>query len=227
MRWITGGIAILLTVLLGATPVAAQNTPPLVTWTCTGDPCPYGETMSDYAVSWPAALNPTSVRLGYTTSEPVYLPIATASGITVTILSGAADAYTGAQSAPYRTWLARLESGQSYTFTSGETWDKVSVESDVIFTYTLDIPEAGTSTPTLTTTATITPTITTTPTQTRIPTVEIQFTNLVSNTTNLMTYVADAGIPDNPLSTLVYGFIGMIAGFGMFAVIGYIVWLRK
>lgn len=82
--------------------------------------------------------------------------------------------------------------------------------------------ETQTATATLTPTATITPT----PTQTRIPTVEIGFTDLVSNTTSLMQDVADSGNPGNPLSTFVYAAGGMIVGFGVFALIGYI-WHRN
>ena len=49
----------------------------LVTWDCTGSPCPWGAQTRNHAAVWPAAVNPISNRHGYTTSAPVYAPGAT------------------------------------------------------------------------------------------------------------------------------------------------------
>lgn len=82
-----------------------------------------------------------------------------------------------------------------------------------------------TETPTITATATATETPT--PTMTRIPTVEIRFSDLITNTTDLMQQAAESGEPSSPLSTLFYAFGSMIAGFGTIAVIGFIIWRRN
>ena len=68
------------------TPVATEPAAPgaiaaqMVTWTCTGSPCTWGSTTSNPAVVWPAALAPTTMRLGYTTSAGVYVPASAARG---------------------------------------------------------------------------------------------------------------------------------------------------
>ena len=68
------------------TPVATEPAAPgaiaaqMVTWTCTGSPCGWGNSLSGHAVVWPAALAPTTMRLGYTTSAGVYVPASAAVG---------------------------------------------------------------------------------------------------------------------------------------------------
>ena len=85
-----------------------------VSWTCTGSSCPWGSQLTGRALPWPATLSPQSERLGYTTSQPVYLPAAAASGMTLTLLSGSASVYAGAPDAPSHRHLAALSPGGSY-----------------------------------------------------------------------------------------------------------------
>ena len=68
------------------TPVATEPAAPgaiaaqMVTWTCTGSPCGWGNSLSGHAVVWLAALAPTTMRLGYTTSAGVYVLASAARG---------------------------------------------------------------------------------------------------------------------------------------------------
>src|SRR5262249_7554275 len=67
----------------------------MATWTCTGDPCPWGEELGNPALAWPAEAQPVGTRLGYTVSPAVYLPSSSANGLTVTIDSGDVRVYAG------------------------------------------------------------------------------------------------------------------------------------
>src|SRR5688572_19412764 len=47
-----------------------------VTWSCSGKPCPWGQSIHEHAIVWPSATGATSARLGYTASAGIYLPAA-------------------------------------------------------------------------------------------------------------------------------------------------------
>src|SRR5687768_10942731 len=47
-------------------PPTTEVTAQFVTWTCTGSPCPWGPSDSNYALVWPASSEPLSNRRGYT-----------------------------------------------------------------------------------------------------------------------------------------------------------------
>src|SRR5690606_30890513 len=67
----------------------------LVTWSCTGSPCPWGGWLEGHALTWPTRLEPSTARLGYTTSAGVYLPAEYANRITEWIDVGSATLYAG------------------------------------------------------------------------------------------------------------------------------------
>ena len=55
----------------------------MTTWTCTGDPCPWGDSLSNPTLAWPADADPVATRLGYSVSPAPYLPAASANGLTI------------------------------------------------------------------------------------------------------------------------------------------------
>ena len=65
-----GVLSLMVMVLFSATSSHAQSSAvsQLVSWTCTGSPCDWGNSVSGHALVWPATLEPSSGRLGYTTS---------------------------------------------------------------------------------------------------------------------------------------------------------------
>src|SRR5262245_11042028 len=46
----------------------ASGASELVTWTCTGEPCPWGNSATGEALVWPAEASPLNARLGYEVS---------------------------------------------------------------------------------------------------------------------------------------------------------------
>src|SRR5690606_4124261 len=86
-----------------------QGTPSqFLTWNCTGSPCPWGSSTTAHAIAWPQDQQPTSSRLGYTVSQPAYLPAEVANGTTIKIVSGIATLYFGAPDAGSHTTLGAL-----------------------------------------------------------------------------------------------------------------------
>ena len=69
------------------------------TWSCTGEPCPWGSETSNHAIAWPAASSPVTARLGYTASPAPYLPAAAANGLTISVDLGSAGVFAGAPGA--------------------------------------------------------------------------------------------------------------------------------
>lgn len=134
-------LLVLLALILCGVPVSvvlAQNSM-LVTWTCTGSPCPWGQSLSSYAVVWGTG----SARFGYTTNQPVYRSNAT--GVRVTVDTGNARIYAGEAHDASHTLLASLTVGQSYTI---NTDLPVSIQNDYSsFTYTITEPIQETETP--------------------------------------------------------------------------------
>jgi hypothetical protein len=116
------------------------NAAEMVTWTCTGSPCPWGSSFSGPAAVWPASMSPTSTRLGYTTSAPMYLPAEQAMGLTFTALSGSANLYAGAPGASSHRLVVSLAQGQSYTVTGLLSGEVLSAQASSLFTYEYEAP---------------------------------------------------------------------------------------
>ena len=143
-----------------------SDTAPSVTWTCTGSPCPWGATDHGHAIVWPAALEPTSNRLGYTASSAVYLPVSVAADTIIIVTSGSASVYAGEPNASSHRRLATLASGDSYAVSGLANGEVLSVQSSHRFDYEWAISQPSTPTATATPTSTFTPTPTFTPIQT-------------------------------------------------------------
>ncbi len=169
--WLAAGCTLALAVVgltFGAPTAGAQAAPSagqFVTWNCTSSPCSWGNSLTGYAATWtqPAV----SQRLGYTTTQPVYLPASRANGMTVTIASGSAGIYVGTPQASSHSQLVFLSAGQSHTINGLATDTVMSIQSGANFTYT---STPGTTTTTTTTTVPATTTTTTVPaTTTTVP----------------------------------------------------------
>jgi hypothetical protein len=122
----------------------------IATWSCTGDPCPWGEELSNPALAWPPETNPVTTRLGYTVSPGVYLPASVANGLTVTIDFGSAVVHAGAPQDSSHPALAFLSAGDSYDVSDLDSDEVLSVQSADPFGYHVaptepaDHPDAGT-----------------------------------------------------------------------------------
>jgi len=104
----------------------------LVDWHCAGTDCPWGNSLTSYAAVWPAEGNAGTARLGYTTTEPVYLPDGFANGVTITVTSGDATLYAGGPFDDSHRAVATLAAGDSVTvegLTVGEVLSAVSGQS--------------------------------------------------------------------------------------------------
>ncbi len=160
LRVVTALTLLLLPMYYLATRSYAQSpaTSQLVTWTCTGSPCPWGSPLSGQAAVWPAELSPQSNRLGYTVSAAIYLPESAASGMTITISSGTAAIYAGLPDAVSHRLVTTLVAGQSFTVTGLAAGEVISLQNGQPFTYALTLPANNpTPSPTLTPTVTATP----------------------------------------------------------------------
>lgn len=122
----------------------------MATWTCTGDPCPWGDELSNPALAWPAEWLPINTRLGYTVSPAVYLPANMANGLTVTIDFGSAGVHAGAPQDDSHELLASLSAGDSFDVFGLDDDEVLSVQSDDAFGYHVapfdpsSHPDAGT-----------------------------------------------------------------------------------
>jgi hypothetical protein len=142
--------------------LTASGQSQMATWTCTDDPCPWGDELSNPALAWPPETHPVTTRLGYTVSPGVYLPASVANGITVTIDSGSAVVHSGAPQDDSHPALAFLDAGDSFDVLDIGDDEVLSVQSTDHFTYhiapfdpstrpdagtTDDPPDAGTDDP--------------------------------------------------------------------------------
>ncbi|HXU63180.1 MAG TPA: fibronectin type III domain-containing protein [Polyangia bacterium] len=110
----------------------------LVTWTCTGSPCPWGATLDGQAVVWPDALQPIRHRMGYTVSQGIYLP--NANGVTITVQAGTATAFAGLPDESSHHALGTITAGQTLQITGVATGEVVSVQGDASFTFDITVP---------------------------------------------------------------------------------------
>lgn len=115
--------------------LTASGQSQMATWTCTDDPCPWGDELSNPAVAWPPETNPVTTRLGYTVSPGVYLPASMANGLTVTIDSGSAVVHAGAPQDDSHPALAFLDAGESFDVFDLDDDEVLSVQSTDDFTY--------------------------------------------------------------------------------------------
>ncbi|HEY0476446.1 MAG TPA: hypothetical protein VGD37_02930, partial [Kofleriaceae bacterium] len=111
------------------------------TWTCTSSPCPWGASLTNHVVAWPASVQPVAARLGYTTSPPVYAPASSVNGATLAIASGKASVHAGKSSELSHRLLATVSAGQRYQISGLAADDVLSVQSDAGFGYRLTLPE--------------------------------------------------------------------------------------
>jgi len=118
----------------------------VVTWSCTGEPCPWGSSLTGPALVWPDDSPAITDRLGYTTSHPIYLPSTVANGTSVKIKSGSATLYAGFPEATSHRALMSLAAGDGPFVVSGLVSGEVlSVQSGAPFTFevTLGDPSSG------------------------------------------------------------------------------------
>jgi hypothetical protein len=112
-------------------PVASQT----VAFTCLGDPCPWGDSVSTEALVWPAAEGTVNTQLGYLVSAGIYLPGARANGTDISIETGEATVYWGFPDEEALRVLATLEAGDAFHVDGIPDDSVLSVQADAPFTY--------------------------------------------------------------------------------------------
>jgi hypothetical protein len=105
----------------------------MTTWTCTDDPCPWGDEVANHALAWPVSAAPVAVRHGYTASPAPYLPAAAANGVTISIEFGSANVFAGEPLEASHHFLATVSPGQSYDVSGLGANEVLSVQSDNSF----------------------------------------------------------------------------------------------
>lgn len=193
-----------------------------VIWSCTGSPCPWGGSLTGQALVWPPALSALTERLGYTTSEGIYLPAPSAEGITVRITAGTANIYAGYFDVVSHELLATLNVGNEFTIPSRDAGEVLSVQSQFEFAYTLSIPIPPTPTSTSPATTTTDPS----PTSTAISAVTFDMTNLISTTQTLADEQIVAWSPDTPTGTFFLSLGSLVTGSFVFMFIKALVLWR-
>lgn len=126
-----------------AGPRVFGGTSQLVTWKCTGNPCPWGSSLTNHALVWPAATGPSSARLGYSVSAPVYLPAARANGADIALDTGTARVHAGPLGEPSHPVLATLTEGQTFHVTGVAAGEVLSVQADLPFSYRVTLLAPG------------------------------------------------------------------------------------
>jgi hypothetical protein len=112
----------------------------LATWTCTGGSCPWGTSLSNHVIAWPASAGPVATRLGYTASPAAYLPAGSANGLTLSIELGTAGVYAGEPQEPSHHHLATVSSGHSIQVAGLLAGEVLSVQSEDSFGYRVTMP---------------------------------------------------------------------------------------
>ena len=111
----------------------------LVTWQCTGSPCPMGPSPSQQALVWPAIANPTKVKLGYTATQGVYLPHNYVAGTTITVTSGSATAFVDVPNGSLHNVVTTISAGGTYTFAAITSGQVLSLVGNAGFQYELTL----------------------------------------------------------------------------------------
>ena len=109
-----------------------------VAWNCTGEPCPWGESSTGQALAWPEALEARQSRLGYTTSEAIYLPAFRANKVKLTLTAGSANLYVGSADDASHRVLAVLKRGEAYDVSDLDSDQVLSVQSNGQFSVSLE-----------------------------------------------------------------------------------------
>lgn len=113
----------------------------LVTWACI-DPnpqpnCPWGDTVTGYAAVFDR--NPPQValsfRLGYTVSDPIYLPRPCSDVTHVRLMTGEADVWEGDLREEHHTVIAHLAPGDVYAPVVFPENNVLSVQSPSMFEF--------------------------------------------------------------------------------------------
>jgi hypothetical protein len=150
-----------------APPDVSTGSSQLATWTCTGNPCPWGATQSNQALVWPAAMGALATRLGYTVSAAIYLPATKANGVEIAVETGTATVHAGLPGDPSHRALATVAAGQAFRVNGLAAAEVVSVQNEAPFRYRATFYPAGA--PEAPGTSTTPPTPAPTPTPTRPP----------------------------------------------------------
>src|SRR5689334_20928325 len=144
-----------------AAPALAQTTSTgnseTVLWNCTGSPCPWGTTDSSIALVWPQNSGATSLRHGYTTTKPVYLPAYDANGAVVQLNSGSAALYAGTPLGGSHRMLTSMAAGGVFTVSGLADGEVLSVQSGTSFSWQVTLPTVTPPTPPPTTPPPTTP----------------------------------------------------------------------
>lgn len=120
-------------------PAALTGASQAVTWTCSASPCPWGASLTNHALVWPADAGAARTRLGYTVSAGVYLAAAQGNGATLAIETGAARVYAGPPGAADHRLLATVPAGQAFHVTGLFVGEVLSVQGDGPFRYRLTL----------------------------------------------------------------------------------------
>jgi hypothetical protein len=126
-----------------AAPRAFAGSSQIVTWKCTGSPCPWGDSLSNHALVWPAPVGPGSARLGYAVSGAVYLPGSRANGADIQLETGTARVHAGPPGEPTHPVLATLTEGQTFHVSGLAAREVLSVQADLPFTYRVTLRAPG------------------------------------------------------------------------------------
>lgn len=118
-----------------AAPVAGNSE--LVTWSCTGAPCPWGAELSGQALVWPNPQDAQNNRFGYSVSKAIYLAADKANGLTFVVQAGTASLYAGLPDALSHRALATVSQGSTYVIQGLQPGEVVSVQAQDAFAYTL------------------------------------------------------------------------------------------
>ena len=114
-----------------------------VEWSCTGDPCPWGDTTGNDALVWPDDLSPVTNRYGYTTNAGAYVPGENVDGMTIDVTLGVASAYAGLPDGSH-SFRAQISPGNPWVVSGLAPGEVLSVQSSLTFDYELT---AGTPEP--------------------------------------------------------------------------------
>jgi hypothetical protein len=127
----------------GTPPDGAPIVSQTVTFTCLGDPCPSGDSVSTEALVWPASEGTVNTQLGYLISAGIYLPGVRANGTDISIETGEATVYWGFPDEDSLHSLATLGTGDTF-HVDGIPGDSVlSVQADSPFTYRIALPPSS------------------------------------------------------------------------------------
>ena len=126
-----------------AHPLVFGGSSQIVTWKCTGSPCPWGDSLSNHALVWPAAAEPSRARLGYSVSAAVYLLGTRANGSEIKLETGTARVHAGPPGEPSHPVLATLAEGQTFHVAGVAAGEVLSVQADLPFTYQVTLPAPG------------------------------------------------------------------------------------